>query len=47
MKNRLGNRRILPALCLVATGALALTACGSGFEGDDESSSSPPGSCPS
>ena len=45
MKNRLGNRRCLPALCLVATGALALTACGgSGFEGDDESPRSRPGS---
>ncbi len=40
MKNRLGNRRILPALCLAATGTLVLTACGSGFEGDDESSES-------
>ena len=28
MKNRLGNRRILPALCLAATGTLVLTACG-------------------
>ena len=38
MKNRLGNRRLLPALGLVATGALALGACGgSGFEGDGES----------
>ena len=37
MKNRLGNRRILPVLCLAATGTLVLTACGSGFEGDDES----------
>ena len=36
MKHRLGNRRMLSALCLVVTGALALGACGSGFEGDDE-----------
>jgi len=40
MKNRLGNHRILPALCLVAAAALALTACGDGFDGGDDSSES-------
>jgi multiple sugar transport system substrate-binding protein len=32
------RRRTRPALCVAATTALALTACGSGFEGDEEAS---------
>ena len=38
MKHRLGNRRMLSALSLAVTATLALGACGSGFEGDDEAS---------
>ncbi len=38
MKHRLGNRRMLSALSLAVTATLALGACGSGFEGDDDAS---------